>query len=77
MASRVAIAGFADGSAQVLIVGADGHVYHEVRYADGSGWSGFQPLPGDGTSDPAAGSAVSIGGLADGSAQIFVIGQRR
>lgn len=76
-ASRVSIAGFADGSAQVLIVGADGHVYHEVRYADGSGWSGFRSLPGDGTTDPADGSAVSIGGLADGSAQIFIIGQRR
>ena len=72
-ASRVAIAGLPDGSAQVLIVGADGGIYHQVREADGD-WTGFAPVAGMGTTDMAKGTDVAIAGLADGSAQILVIG---
>ena len=61
-----------DGSAQVVVVGADGIVDHEVRRADGS-WTGFQPLAGL-NGQLAAGSAVSIGGMPDGSAQVLVVG---
>lgn len=63
-----------DGSAQVLIVGADDRVYHEIRNADGS-WTGFQPLPGAGTSAPAGGHKVSIAGMSDNAAQIFIVGE--
>jgi hypothetical protein len=76
-AKDVAITGMPDGSAQVLIVGWDNHVYHEIRNADGQTWTGFQPLPGYGTTDPAGASAVSITGMTDGSAQVVIVGQRR
>lgn len=44
-AKRVAIAGALDGSAQVVIVGANDLVYHAVRYTNGS-WSGFNLVGG-------------------------------
>ncbi|MCX5121730.1 N-acetylmuramoyl-L-alanine amidase [Micromonospora sp. NBC_00362] len=68
----VAIAGMPDGSAQVLIVGSDGGIFHQVRNAAG-GWTGFQPLDGmDGK--PAKGSRVAIAGMPDGSAQVLIVG---
>jgi flagellum-specific peptidoglycan hydrolase FlgJ len=76
-AKDVAITGTPDGAAQVLIVGWDNHVYHEIRNADGLSWTGFQPLAGNGTTDPAGGSAVSIAGMPDGAAQVVIVGQRR
>jgi len=76
-AKDVAITGMPDGSAQVLIVGWDNHIYHEIRNADGLSWTGFQPLSGSGTTDPAGGSAVSIAGMPDGAAQVVIVGQRR
>ncbi|MBB2934679.1 hypothetical protein FHX82_001699 [Amycolatopsis bartoniae] len=71
-ASAVAITADPDGSAQVLAVGGDGYVYHEVRQASGN-WTGFQPVPGVGTARMAA-SAVSISADPDGSAQVVAIG---
>ena len=76
-AKDVAITGMPDGSAQVLIVGWDNHIYHEIRNADGLSWTGFQPLMGNGTTDAAGGSAVSIAGMPDGAAQVVIVGQRR
>ncbi|MET8543529.1 glycoside hydrolase domain-containing protein [Kitasatospora sp. NPDC004799] len=71
-AGRVAITGLSDGSAQVLVIGGDGNVYHETRFSNGS-WSGFAPLPGRGTPTMAA-RTVGIAGLSDGSAQVAVVG---
>jgi hypothetical protein len=73
--SDVAIAGMPDKSAQVLIVGADGGVYHQLRDAAAQ-WSGFQPVRGIGTTNAAGGSAVAIAGLDDGTAQITIVGKR-
>ena len=70
---RVAVTGMADGRAQVVIVGWDDRVYHQVRNVDGS-WSGFQPLNGAGTTLPAAGKDVAIGTHPDGTAQVLIIG---
>jgi hypothetical protein len=57
-------------SVQVVIVGADGVVYHEVRQTDGQ-WTGFQPLAGfDG---PAQAKRVSIAGMGDGSAHVAIV----
>jgi hypothetical protein len=72
-AKAVSIAGMPDGSAQVLIIGTDDRVYHQIRYPDGN-WSGFAGLPGIGSSDPAGAKAISIAGLPDGSAQVLIIG---
>ncbi|HWO68537.1 MAG TPA: glucosaminidase domain-containing protein [Umezawaea sp.] len=69
----VAIASLPGGSAQVLIVGADDVVYHEIRAADGT-WSGFQPLAGNGTTAPAKGKRVAIAGMTDGAAQVVIVG---
>ncbi|GAA3034021.1 hypothetical protein GCM10020229_51810 [Kitasatospora albolonga] len=71
-ASRVAIAGLPDGTAQVLAVGNDGNVYHESRLAGGS-WTGFAPLAGAGTVAMQA-RDVAITGLSDGTSQVLVVG---
>lgn len=73
--SDVAIAGMPDKSAQLLIVGADGGVYHQIRDAAAQ-WTGFQPVRGIGTTNAAGGSAVAIAGLDDGTAQITIVGKR-
>ncbi|WP_447001698.1 glucosaminidase domain-containing protein [Saccharothrix isguenensis] len=72
-AKDVAVAAMADGTAQVVVVGADDVVYHQVRHAD-TDWSGFRPLSGMGTTTPAKGKAVSIAGLADGTVQVVIVG---
>jgi hypothetical protein len=72
-ARDVAIAGLPDGSSQALIIGADGRVYHQRRSATGA-WSGFQPVAGQGTTEPAAGSRVAIAGASDGSAHVLIAG---
>ncbi|WP_405094806.1 N-acetylmuramoyl-L-alanine amidase [Micromonospora sp. NBC_01412] len=72
-ARDMAIAGMPDGSAHVLIVGADSGVYHEIRKVNGV-WTGLQPLTGMGTPTTAAGNRVSIAGMPDGSAQILIVG---
>jgi hypothetical protein len=56
--------------AQVVIVGMDNVVYHEVRQTDGQ-WTGFQPL--DGFDGPARAKRVSIASMPDGSAQVAII----
>ncbi|GAA4697523.1 glucosaminidase domain-containing protein [Phytohabitans rumicis] len=73
--SDVTIAGLPDESAQIAIVGADGGIYHEIRNPDGA-WTGFQPLPGLGTTETARGINVALAGLPDGSAQLTIVGQR-
>jgi hypothetical protein len=72
-AKDVAVASMADGSAQVVVVGADDVAYHQIRYPD-TNWSGFQPLSGLGTTVPAKAKAVSIAGRADGSAHVVIVG---
>ncbi|WP_112268309.1 hypothetical protein [Lentzea terrae] len=70
---RVAVTGMADGRAQVVIVGWDDRVYHQVRNVDGS-WSGFQPLNGAGTTVAAVGKDVAIDALPDGSSHVVITG---
>ena len=68
----MAIAGDPDGSAQVVAIGGDGYVYHDVRQASGT-WTGFRPLAGVNTPHMAA-RAVAITADPDGSAQVVAIG---
>ncbi|WP_326564353.1 N-acetylmuramoyl-L-alanine amidase [Micromonospora peucetia] len=72
-ARDMAITGMPDRSAQVLIVGADNTIFHQIRNPNGT-WTGFAPLAGAGTPTPAAGSRVSIAGMPDGSAQVLIVG---
>src|SRR5439155_1430641 len=74
-AQDMAITGMPDGSAQALIVGADGGVYHNVRNAAGTAWQGFQPLLGGASgTELVKGSDVAIAGMPDGSAQVLIVG---
>ena len=72
-ASDLSIAGDPDGSAQVVAIGCDGIVYHEVRTASGT-WTGFQPLAGVGGAAHMAAKHVAITADPDGSAQVVAIG---
>ncbi|MEV7418365.1 CehA/McbA family metallohydrolase [Streptomyces sp. NPDC089919] len=70
-ASAVAIAGMPDGTAQVVAVGADGNVWHDIRFP--ASWQGFRPLGGLQGADRLRGGALSIAGMRDGSSQVLVI----
>ncbi|MFJ5550093.1 CehA/McbA family metallohydrolase [Streptomyces sp. NPDC093225] len=68
----LAITGMPDGSSQVLAIGLDGMVYHQVRRPDGS-WTGFR-APRGVTTPTMGASAVGIAGMPDGSAQVVAVG---
>ncbi|MFI1942377.1 CehA/McbA family metallohydrolase [Streptomyces virginiae] len=68
----LAITGMPDGSSQVLAIGLDGMMYHQVRRPDGS-WTGFRPPRGVTTATMGA-SAIGIAGTPDGSAQVVAVG---
>ncbi|MCB5164698.1 CehA/McbA family metallohydrolase [Streptomyces bambusae] len=70
-ASAVAIAGMPDGTAQVLAVGADGNVWHDIRRP--ASWQGFRPLAGLQGADRLRGGQLSIAGMRDGTSQVLVI----
>ncbi|MGW4686578.1 CehA/McbA family metallohydrolase [Streptomyces sp. NPDC004244] len=69
----LAITGLPDGSAQVLAIGLDGMVHHQVRRPDGT-WTGFRPLRGVTTPTMGA-SDVDIAGMPDGSARVVAVGR--
>ncbi|QGV76882.1 CehA/McbA family metallohydrolase [Streptomyces ficellus] len=75
-ASAVGIAGMPDGSAQVVTVGLDGRVWHNVRNPDGS-WTPFAPVPGPNSRDPFPAGQVHIAALRDGSAHVTAISAGR
>lgn len=71
-AADVAVTTTPDGNAQVIAVGNDKNVYHNVRLSSGS-WQGWAPVDGIGTNRMSA-SSVAIAGLGDGSAQVLAVG---
>ncbi|WP_307853139.1 glycoside hydrolase domain-containing protein [Kitasatospora sp. RG8] len=72
MAARtVGIAGLPDGSSQVAVVGGDGNVYHETRFAGGN-WSGFGTVQGPYGASTFPAQRAAIAGLPDGSSQLVV-----
>ncbi|MBG9390164.1 PD40 domain-containing protein [Caenimonas aquaedulcis] len=78
VASKVAIAGAKDGSSQLVIMGADGTVYHSMRYANGT-WpaGGFQPLMNGGSVFQARDVAITISASSStspGDAQVIANG---
>ncbi|MEU9130583.1 CehA/McbA family metallohydrolase [Kitasatospora sp. NPDC048540] len=68
--SALAVAAMADGSSEIVVIGLDGLVYHQVRRPDGT-YTGFTRLPGVNTPAMAAG-AVSIAG-AGGTAHVVAV----
>ena len=69
----IAITGMPDGSAQMLALGNDGNVYHNIRYSNGT-WQGFTTLAGADNAATFSGPAFAIAGMGDGSAQLLAIG---
>ncbi|MFI6604201.1 glycoside hydrolase domain-containing protein [Nonomuraea sp. NPDC050536] len=61
--SAFAIAGMGDGSAQLLAIGNDGNLYHNIRYPNGT-WQGWRSMG-------FAGHWVSAGTMPDGSLQVL------
>ncbi|MGW1857323.1 hypothetical protein [Streptomyces collinus] len=71
-ATEVALTGMPNGDAQIVAVGKDGYVYHNIRKADGS-WQGWGAIAGaDGGRVKA--SKVALAGMPDGSTQVLVFG---
>ncbi|QDY79938.1 hypothetical protein [Streptomyces qinzhouensis] len=72
-AAGISITTTPDGFAQVLAIGNDRNVYHNVRRSSGH-WNGFEPINGYGGGGRMVASSVSIAGAPDGSAQIVAVG---
>ncbi|BFV56766.1 hypothetical protein KCMC57_up18700 [Kitasatospora sp. CMC57] len=70
-AGSIGITGLPDGTAQVIAVGNDGNVYHEVRFTSGS-WAGFAPVQGYALAPALPGVRVAITGMPDGSSHMVV-----
>ncbi|MFG2638717.1 CehA/McbA family metallohydrolase [Streptomyces sp. NPDC048362] len=64
--TALAITGMPDGSSQLVAIGLDNVVYHQIRSASGA-YAGFANAGG-------IGSSVAIAGMPDGTAQIGHIG---
>jgi hypothetical protein len=73
-ASKVAIAGMPDDSAQVIAYGNNGNMYLTTRSASGT-WSDWQELTGANGAAGFAGPDLAIAAMPDGSAQILAIGK--
>lgn len=69
----IALTGLPDGSAQLLALGTDNNVYHNIRYANGT-WQGFTAIAGADGAATFSGPAFAIAGMGDGSAQLLAIG---
>ncbi|MEV6833814.1 CehA/McbA family metallohydrolase [Streptomyces sp. NPDC051133] len=70
-AGSIAIAGTADGCAQLAVVGSDGKVWHCLRHADG-GWTDWARPTGP-NSDSCPGGQVRLTATPDGSTRLVVI----
>lgn len=71
-ASAIGITGTPDGSAQVVAVGLDGRIWHNVRMPDGS-WTPFAQIPGPNGRDPFPAGQVRITALRDGITHVTAI----
>lgn len=71
-ASAIGITGTPDGSAQVVAVGLDGRIWHNVRNPDGS-WTPFAHIPGPNGRDPFPAGQVRITALHDGTTHVTAI----
>ncbi|WP_030761614.1 hypothetical protein [Streptomyces sp. NRRL F-2664] len=68
----VRIAGTPDGGAQVVAVGLDGRIWHNVRRPDGS-WTPAGRVPGPDGRDPFPAGQVHITALRDGTTHVSAI----
>ncbi|MFK0230819.1 hypothetical protein ACIQUL_34165 [Streptomyces sp. NPDC090303] len=72
---RQSVAPTPDGGLQVLGIGLDGNIWHDIRRADGS-WQGWNVLPAaDNTTAGFQAADVSITAMPGGDAQIVAVGR--
>jgi hypothetical protein len=71
----VTVAGTPDGTSQVMAVGLNDLLYHNLRHADDGTWTGWRAVPGAGGAPNFAASVVTGAGLPDGSAQFLAVGK--
>ncbi|MEU6312833.1 hypothetical protein [Streptomyces sp. NPDC047014] len=71
-AADVSITAMPGGDAQLLAIGRDGLVYHNIRYVDG-GWQGWAAMPGSDKGLVRAGRAAASG-MPDGSTRVIAFG---
>ncbi|MFJ9789626.1 CehA/McbA family metallohydrolase [Streptomyces globosus] len=74
-----AIAGFPDGSGEIVAVAADGTLHHRRVTAAGTASGRFRPMPGDASAGGRAGGRrgavrAAVAALPDGSAQVVAYG---
>ncbi|MFD5099362.1 hypothetical protein [Streptomyces albidochromogenes] len=73
--SRQAVAAMPDGSTQVLGVGLDGNIWHNVVGSDG-GWQGWNALPAaDNEHVGFAAEDITITGMPNGDSQVVAVGR--
>ncbi|MFF4704685.1 hypothetical protein ACWC4D_23740 [Streptomyces sp. NPDC001288] len=73
--SHVSVAALPDGSTQVVGIGLDGNVWHNIRQADGS-WQGWRPLPAtDNNTVGLAATDVAVTGMPNGDSQVTAVGK--
>ncbi|SDJ04153.1 CHAP domain-containing protein [Lentzea albidocapillata subsp. violacea] len=72
-ASKVATAGFANGSAQYTAIGTDDSLYHNIRNADGS-WQGWNRVAGNAGAGQFQARNVAAAATPNGDLHVFAIG---
>ncbi|MFB6981350.1 hypothetical protein [Streptomyces scopuliridis] len=72
---RQAVSAMRDGGIQVLGIGVDGNIWHNIRRADG-GWQGWNALPAaDNKTTGFAAKDVAITTAPNGDAQVVAVGK--
>jgi hypothetical protein len=61
-AGDIAIAGLTSGDTQLLAIGNDGNIYHNIRYAN-TNWQGWNHVQGAGGADYFAATAIAISAI--------------
>ncbi|HEY4460799.1 MAG TPA: glycoside hydrolase domain-containing protein [Pseudonocardiaceae bacterium] len=72
-ATSVAIAGMPDNDAQIVAVGNDGNLYHDIRLAN-KNWQGWGQVRGAGGAGTFSASTVAISAMSNGDAQVIAVG---
>lgn len=72
-ASDVAMTSLPDGSVQVIAIGDDSDIWHDIRFPDGS-WQGWDPLPGFQGAPAFSARGLAIAGFTNSTAQLVAIG---
>ena len=73
-AKGIAMAGMPDDTMQIIAIGDDGNLYHNIRNDTSGGWQGWIPMAGAGGAPNFQASTVAMTGLDDGSAQVIAVG---